>query len=145
MGTDKDLIYEVLKLAQFDATESVWWRYNEDRTALRIFANCSDTFAWGCSDVEEITWSNLDVLKQAVKDVEEVVVSEYSNQDDAFLLFCARVRNMRPQGAMYKYLTVHHKDESIAAERTEKLRALFDSAGPEREVGFGNPVDRNEV
>lgn len=42
-------------------------------------------------------------------------------------LFCARVRGERPQGAAYK------------VRYPEELWPLFDAAGPEREVGFGNP------
>lgn len=138
--TDKDLVYEVIKLSQFDANSSIFWRWNNDRTEIDVYADCSDVFAWGCSDGEQITWENLDVLRQSIADVESITENPYSNKDDGFLLFCARVRGMRPQGAMYKYLEVLHKDEEIAAERTAKLRELFNAAGPEREAGFGNPI-----
>lgn len=145
MKTDKDLVYEVIKLSQFGANEAIFWRWNLARTQIDVFAQCGDVFLWGCADVEQITWDNLDVLKQAVKDIEEASGSEYDNQDDAFYLFCARVRGMRPQGAMYKYLKSYDTDEDRAREKTEKIRALFDAAGPPREVGVGNPVDRDEV
>jgi hypothetical protein len=42
-------------------------------------------------------------------------------------LFVARVRNMRPQGAAYK------------VRYPEEIWGLFNAAGPEREVGLGNP------
>ena len=137
--TDKDLLYEVAKLSQFSANEAIFWRYNDERTQIDVYANCSDIFFWGCADAEPITWDNLQVLRDSVREVQELTGSEFSNQDDGLLLFVARVRNERPQGAFYKYITVHNDDE-----KTASLRALFDAAGPERETGFGNPVDRKE-
>lgn len=63
-------------------------------------------------------------LAEAVADC-ETLVGRY-NADDAFLLWCARQRATRPQGAYYKHLD-------------PRLHHLFDAVGPEREVGLGNP------
>lgn len=104
----KSLFYEVAKLAEFDACDAIFWRWNEEHEELNVFATCSDVFDWGTADVELITEENLPVLKQAVADVREITGSDYSNQSDAFLLFCARVRGCRPQGAFYRYLDVTH-------------------------------------
>jgi hypothetical protein len=38
---------------------------------------------------------------------------------------------MRPQGAIYKYL--------------EGIAPLFDAAGPERSIDFGNPKDQQGI
>lgn len=46
-------------------------------------------------------------------------------------LFAAKVRGMRPQGACYTYYP-------------KELWIEFDQAGPEREIGFGNPYKPGE-
>ncbi|WP_016888285.1 hypothetical protein [Mycobacteroides abscessus] len=155
--SDKDLLYEVAKLAQFDACESIWWRWNEGRTELLVLVNCSDLFDWGTADCELVTEENLPILKQSIADVQVVSGSEYDGQSTAFLLFCCRVRKQRPQGAYYKYLTVHYsvpdglnewgnpkqrKDEEESALRTENLRDLFNACGPQRGIDFLNPKDQ---
>jgi hypothetical protein len=141
--SDKDLLYEVAKLSQFDACDAIWWRWDAQKssegTRLMVLVNCNDLFYWGCADCEEVTEDNLPVLREAVADCERVSGSEYGNQDDAFLLFCCRVRGMRPQGAYYKHLKVYVRgDDDEAARRTTDLRALFDACGPEREVDYLN-------
>lgn len=134
---DKDILYEVAKLAQFNACESIWWRINADRsseaTGLRVLVDCSDVFEWGTADCEEVSVENLAVLQQAVADMRRATGSEYDGQSKAFLLFCARVRQQRPQGAYYKCLT------GRTDEITVKIRDLFDACGPEREVDILNP------
>lgn len=153
---DKTLFYEVAKLAEFDGNSAIFWRYDNGR--MRVFAECGDVFAWGCSDVEEITPDNLAMLRQAVADVRTLTTTETLEQRDAsdgFTLFCARARGMRPQGAFYKYLEVHivepgppnaehgyptwKPNKELAAQRTAALHALFDAAGPERVVDAANP------
>jgi hypothetical protein len=112
-------VLEVLSLFE-DEQESVMWRVQQDGT-VRFFATCSDVFHWGCADCEEITEANLPVLREAFEDL-----GPDGQEHLAGELFAARVRGMRPQGAMYKYI-----DGGV--------RHLFDACGPERETGFGNP------
>lgn len=120
-------IKEVLLLSAFYDTEDIWWRWNEkDHSVLQMFVNCSDFFFWGCSDSEEITSDNLPILKEAYQDMAELKLDR--NFQEPNLLFCARIREMRPQGAYYKYLK-------------EATWPLFDACGPAREVGLGNPKD----
>lgn len=102
-----------------DGEPELWWRKSP---VLMLFVNCSDAFAWGCADLEQVTPDNVDVLERSV---------EEAGMDGA-LLFCARVRRMRPQGAMYKH---------IAEERWP----LFDACGPERATGLGNPLTPEEA
>jgi len=116
-------------LALFDgsdgpAPESVWWRTDGEYAPFTLFVNCNDFFAWGCADCEEITAEDYNDLVKAIKDA--------SNSEHGWaghLLWVARKRKMRPQGAYYKYLdeAVHH---------------LFDEAGPARSVDMLNPVDQ---
>lgn len=116
-------IWRVLEQFAFDACDHLFFRVDDGHMSIGV--NCSDTFAWGCADFEEITPANLDILIAARKDVTDIdrLAWEWP------LLFCARVRAMRPQGAVYKSIkpTLHH---------------LFDECGPSREAGLGNPVAR---
>ena len=83
---------------------------------------CSDTFAWGVADLEPIeTLDDVDLLNQSCLDVGPIPI--YGTD-----LYCARKRNMRPQGACYKCYNKEHWP-------------LFDACGPVREIGFSNPVD----
>ncbi len=98
-------------IASEDMQSSVYWTQD-----LSVTLDCSDSFSWGTADAEPLTIEQLPILKQAIID------AEY----DAELLYCARVRKMRPQGAMYEYID-------------EKKWDLFNACGPEREIDFLNP------
>ncbi len=117
-----------LRLSEFDYTDMIWWRINEygiQDDKVHVFVNCNDFFHWACSDLEEITLDNIDLLESTIQECEEILGGKY-RASDAFLLWCCRVREMRPQGAYYAHLD-------------EELWDLFDAAGPEREPGFGDP------
>lgn len=109
--TDKVLKYA----AEQDIYEDIYW--DED---LNFYINCNDLFFWGCADSEDLTEADFDLLKQAYEDSDTMAGT---------LLYCCRKRNMRPQGAYYKYIE-------------EEYWHLFDACGPEREVGLGNPHER---
>lgn len=87
---------------------------NFENGEVECFINCNDFFFWGCSDCEQL--DDWDLLEQSLNDA----------GDDGCLLYCARKRKMRPQGAFYKYLKPenHH---------------WFDACGKKREINFGNP------
>lgn len=115
------------------AENGLWWRQGFYRSGtdlgLRWLAPCNDVFAWGCFDAEPIE-SLLDVeaLGQALSDA----VDAGGTPSDGYLLYCGRRRNLRPQGAIYKYLT-------------PTTWALFDDCGPARQVGPGNPHPRPDT
>lgn len=119
-------IARVLTLFHSDNTENLWW--TADRAGhLHFQVLCNDAFAWACADGEEITPDTLPELERAQQDA--VTWTDDPTQDDFGLLFVSRLRGMRPQGAMYRYLD-------------RRLWPLFDAAGPERELGLGNPHAR---
>lgn len=146
--SDQQLLFEVAKLAEFDACHAIWWRFDDGH--LSLFTDCSDVFACGGSDVERITPENLPILRSAVADYFAVVgpdSHEHRDAGDGFTLFAARVRSMRPHPTFYSDLKVHVSDpgplneygyptwvpnKTKSAERTEALCALFDAAGPAR-------------
>lgn len=118
-------VVEVLTMFAFEHTEDLWWRMNaENRSELNLYAACNDFFFWGCADGEEITQEKLPVLWEAKKEMDNLSISDHELEYG--LLFCAKVRKMRPQGAYYKYLK-------------EETWPLFDTCGPFRESGIGNP------
>ncbi len=106
-------IFRILSLiAEYDINGEIFWS-----TDFEFFVNCNDVFFWGCADAEPISAETLDDLEKALKETEL----------DGCNLYCARRREMRPQGALYKYLE-------------KKNWPLFDACGPKRDVGFGNPT-----
>ncbi len=103
-------------IAKADAHRDLWWRTDGKYAPVRFFINCNDVFVWGSSDAEDVTQERLPILRQAYKD----------SKHNGGVLYCARVRQLRPQGAYYTYID---KGEW----------PLFNAAGPERLVGPGNP------
>jgi hypothetical protein len=99
--------------AEHDVTESISWN-----TSLEFFVKCNDFFFWACADAVDILPENLETFRQALQDAGLICGP---------LLFCARERKMRPQGASYKYLK-------------QELWPLFNACGPEREIGMFNPL-----
>jgi hypothetical protein len=87
-------------------------------TQDKVFVICNDVFYWGTADLEEVTPENFHILEQSLKD------DEFYGD----ILFCARVRKMRPQGAFYKSLDDNQKK-------------LFNECGPEREIDLTNPYN----
>lgn len=87
--------------------------------------NCNDEFAWGCSDCEEFGVEDFKEIKKCMSE---------SIGGDGVLLWIARKRKMRPQGALYVFI-----------DRADW--PLFDACGPHREESFGNPVstDRESI
>lgn len=90
----------------------------------KLYINCNDLFAWGCADSEDLPIDALPHLEKAVEDCG-------GDWDIGGLLYCARNRKVRPQGAFYSYIP-------------NNLWHLFDSCGEERETGFGNPYKPGE-
>lgn len=91
-----------------DNAEYLWWRTDDEFAPITFFINCSDSFSWGTADGERVTEENVGILEQSIEDADDP------------LLFCARIRKMRPQRSMYKYIG-------------ENKRHFFDECGPERE------------
>ena len=108
--------------------DQLWWRTDEEYAPLSVFADCNDVFVWACADNEEITAENIDILEQSLKDLQAVANAGHNSTCEiwAGVLFACRIRKMRPQGAFYKLID-------------KEAWSLFDSCGPERETGFGNP------
>lgn len=118
------LALRAMQATEDDNCEDIWWRADGEYAPLTIFASCNDLFYWACSDHEKVTQENIHVFEQAYKD----------SPKNGAILFCCRMRGMRPQGAYYKYI-----------EPSEKH--LFDACGPLREadkLAFGNPHDQSE-
>lgn len=105
-----------------DCQSELWWRFDDG--VISLYAMCSDAFWWATADLEPITPENINKL--------EAALVECGWRWEGVLLFCARERKLRPQGAMYKNLD---KD----------TWPLFDQAGPSREIDFLNPyTDKHE-
>ena len=107
-----NFIKELLVLvAEYDLNDEIYWDVD-----LNFFAICNDIFWWGTADLEPITETDLDLLRQSTDDA----------GPNGIILYCARKRKMRPQGTFYKYIKIEeHK--------------LFNACGPEREVDILNP------
>jgi hypothetical protein len=110
-------------LAEQDLYGAVFWRTDGPYRPVTFFVICSDVFFWGTADAEPLVRGELDQLEKACKDVEAVAPHEGPIYGP--LLWCARRRKTRPQGAAYP--------------KNEALWPLFDACGPERLLNFGNP------
>jgi len=130
---------EQFLLRWFDITgrsetgDCFFWRTDGNYAPVTILANCNDLFWWACADAEAVTPENIDVLAQSIADITVFYEAWRSapRDDDrpppplvmrdlGVLLFCCRVRSMRPQGAFYKHFP-------------PGVRELFDAAGPDRD------------
>ncbi len=108
-----------------DSTEMLMWRVDGKYAPITFLVSCSDFFWWGTADCEIVTPDEIEALEQAFADVK---AASTNTQLDAYwgaVLYVARKRRMRPQGAAYPTVPA--------------LAALFDACGPERAVGLGNP------
>ena len=125
MKTNESDILTVLSfISDNDMEGDVSWRCDGDRAPITFWINCNDTFAWGCSDGEHFSVGDLPDIKRAMEDCENAI-KHYSHY--GVILWIARARKMRPQGAAYP--------------QKKELHALFDAVGPVREVGLGNPYE----
>lgn len=107
-------------LAKYDQHDAVWWRTDREYAPVTFIVGCNDFFYWGSADGERLTADNVDVFEQAFSDCKALGHACFGP-----LLFCARVRRMRPQGCCYP--------------KERELWPLFDACGPKREVDLGNP------
>jgi hypothetical protein len=104
-----------------DIQEMLFYRMNSDNY-IHFYVICNDVFYWGTADLEEVTEDNFEELQLAIA---ETVRAGGTACEGAYL-FCARVRKLRPQGAVYRRM-----DSSVWP--------LFDAVGPERELTMDNP------
>lgn len=116
-------VMEIFSLSHADSYGDLFWRVDDGE--LRLYVNVSDVFAWGGSDVEEITRETLPELEQAYADLEAVGGESFTAE-----LYAARRRMMRPQGAAYP---------GEADEAGRAVATLYNSCGPERAIGVSNP------
>lgn len=114
---------------RLDEIHEIGWFLSDQLVMAHVFYNrgwffaCDDMFAWGCSDLESIKIEDLPDIEKACREAEE------AGDDDlewGWLLWICRKRRMRPQGAVYSSIP-------------ESLWPLFNTAGPERVPGPGNP------
>ena len=110
-------LWEVMELCDFGKggleIDMPAVRMDGEYAPITFLINCNDAFWWATADCEALTPENIHIMRESIADMEKV---------DGFhpeLLFCARVRGMRPQSPYYKYF------------KPEEAK-LFDACGPER-------------
>lgn len=109
-------ITRVLRIFWTEDSESMmFWRVDNNEPSFYVM--CSDTFAWGSADVEEITPDNVGRLEQTIEEVKALGEEAQAWMGWGFVLFCARVRGIRVM-PLLKF--------------PEALKELFDACGPER-------------
>lgn len=110
-------ILRILKIiAKYEDFEQIWWRVDGEYAPVTFIVNCNDLFYWACSDAESITIDNIDILEQSYVDSAN---TDKHGECWGSLLFCCRVRKMRPQTPYYKSIPT-------------PLWPLFNECGPER-------------
>lgn len=129
-----DLALRVLRVFE-EHNDSIFWRVNGDR--VTFFVICNDLFFWACADAEEVTDENIEALERTHAFVKEQFAKhpkpdrdspEFMHWDvvsswEAYwpLLFCCRVRGMRPQRPYYESIpaVMHDAFNACGPERTE--------------------------
>jgi hypothetical protein len=98
--------------------DELWWRTDGEYAPISLIIDCSDVFFWGRADCEDLTPDNIGELERAVADYK--AVDPLMDSTYAHLLFCARLRGMRPHVQYYEHFP-------------EETWSLFDACGPVRE------------
>lgn len=95
MATDKDLVYEIIKLCcQYeDGIPSADYMFSHDGSSMHAGLILGMHFAYGGSDYEEITAEDFPELRRAYEDV---AVIEGTPTYWATTVFVCRKRNQRP-------------------------------------------------
>ncbi len=102
-------------------------RFMVEDSEIIAGVECSDVFWWGCVDHELIEAEDAPLLLKCKEDITNLgVLEEHLIRYHTATLYCARKREMRPQGAMYKNTPV-------------ELWPLFNACGPHRPSELGNP------
>ena len=102
--------------AKYNDYDEIWWRTDGEYAPVTMIVNCNDLFFWACADAEAITAENIDEFEQAYEDAAK---ADEHGACYAALLFCCRVRKMRPQTPYYKHIP-------------EPMHELFNACGPKR-------------
>lgn len=137
-----EYVLNVLKIMeQADQYESMLWRVDGEKVTFALM--CSDTFAWGCADAEEILPGDLPLLWQTWQDLKAVEAAHRGSQAlcDLPELYAARKRGMRPMNAWITTQDGTRKKPAGTAPKPEwePVKALFYAAGPERESTWTAP------
>lgn len=117
--TDPDFTDQVLRLFAGELADELYWDVDGEGE-ITFWVICNDAFWWACADGEDVTPDNIHLMVEA----KEELGDEFEHA--APLLFVCKVREMRPQGAVYDHID-------------KEVWHLFDACGPKREVGMGNP------
>lgn len=125
MNTDL-VMHVVTILADHDLYDEIYWERGPDGERIIPSIICNDMFFWGFADSEPIELDQIGRVKQAIKDCDAVGDEGYG-----LSLFVCRARKMRPQGAFYSFID-------------RAMWPLFDTCGPERATGPGNPYAPGE-
>jgi len=115
-------------LADGDDRDDLRWHRDRATGQLRFAILMSDVFDWGSADDEEVTVESLADLQRAYADCS--AIDARTGPDYGGMLYAARRRGMRPQGAVYP--------------RNRAFWPLFDACGPERPTEFNNPYRPGE-
>lgn len=113
---DPAFVQRVLDMFQ-DSPDDLWWARDGKSTKsgrMRFYVKCNDTFYYACTDFEEITPDNIDLLEQTFAECVAL-----GNHADCYAptLFVARVRKMKPL------------PEVLAYQSCQPLVALFNAVG----------------
>ena len=121
-----ELILDAMKFAAvYNIRNTIDWIV-DDNNDIILCVVCDDFFEDKTVDRQFITDDNINCWRTSVLDVVDInpQLCMYGP-----LLYCCRMRSMRPQGTCYRKIP-------------EQLWPLFDECGPKRKIGFGNPKSR---
>jgi len=127
IATNTFMLRVLTLFASTDSHDLLFWHTAGKYAPVTFFVNVNDVFHWACADLEEITRENITLAERAIEDVQSATRKVgWSTPSDWTVLFAARARKMRPQGAAYRCI-----------ERA--VWPLLNACGPERVIGPEDP------
>lgn len=93
-----DFLLTVLSLTADISYTDIWWRTDGNYAPVSIFINCNNVFDQGLGDCECITPENIHILEESARDIRAIT---QCGDEYIPMLFCARVRRMRPRDEAY--------------------------------------------
>jgi hypothetical protein len=100
--------------------EWLWWRTDGKYAPVMFLVCCNDTFYYASSDVDRLMPDNISLLEETIADIKREVGDGDEEAWGVYVpvLFCARIRKMRPIRAAYP--------------SNAKIAAMLDACGPPR-------------
>lgn len=123
-------IERVLKEVGCDKGEFLLYNDDEKTNRINFSLICSDVFAWGIADAENLTPENIHLIKECREELKSVDLMDYYLAD----LFACKVRKLRPMNRYLQMMETSLRPSTLKNNEDESLkiarRKIFEDCGP---------------